>query len=271
LNIYLKDFTVDIFNKQLSIEQMSYLALFYDGLIQIHFPSSFPYSIILNWKLELLNETSLEVMNTLDLSKNPTSTTLNLILPSNSLAFGMHKITFYAKLTLTNISLNFYREISTFQNIIRSGIDIKSIPNGQKSVSIGINQSIKLSPALYSVDSDQLIDIKSLRFKFYCKLVNKTLGLINYVQNNNTSYPDLEMAKTANYLPDDSCFNDTNSFSFNSDKNDELILNKSALKWHQDLNNIFIISTESYAKTYYEILNLIINPGFIQVPVASIR
>jgi hypothetical protein len=220
--------------------------------------------------VETVDQTSFNVISTVSISSNPTALTQSLTLPTNFLQFGLYKITFLANATITTPPVQYFsNESFTYVKIVMSGINLFCLPNGQNNVTIGKLQSYVLSPALYSNDLDQLVDVKTLTYKFYCKVVSKASGFVNYVHSDPT-YPDLDAIKTSNTLPVGSCFNSTNSFWFNAEKN-VLNLNRLALRWYPDMNNMFVVSTQSSGLTYYELLNIKIDPDFNQIPVLSIK
>ena len=87
-----------------------------------------------------------------------------------------------------------------------------------------------------SSDSLGILSMSSLAFKFYCKRVNKTLGL-NVDYWNITGVLNLKKAKIANALSLDSCFNSTSGYSFDSTGN-IMYINSLSLSPSVDFNNI---------------------------------
>ena len=143
---------------------------------------------------------------------NPTLTTAKLGLLKNSLSVGSYKITLkaYAKVyengqTAKSAPAN----DTTYLKVIPTGLRVRALPNALSNVWIGSLQVFKLSPAVYTIDPDKLVSIKTLKFKFYCQLTSSyklnflTLG----------SYTDLETGKSTNSLSADNCFNSDTSKS----------------------------------------------------------
>ena len=56
--------------------------------------------------------------------------------------------------------------------MVPTGINVLVFKYGMQELSFGYEQEIEISPALYSIDYDQLVDINSLSFTFSCRIID---------------------------------------------------------------------------------------------------
>lgn len=117
------------------------------------------------------------------LFNNPTVNYAELVVEPNSLPIGLYKVVYNVKIELSvkiawrsTIGNIFTSELDTYVQIVRSGIVVSSLPNtiggGTVSITRGTKQSIVFNPALYSYDLDNLIAMSSLKFNFYCQVID---------------------------------------------------------------------------------------------------
>jgi hypothetical protein len=117
------------------------------------------------------------------LYNNPTVNYAELVVEPNSLPIGVYKVVYNVKIELSvkvawrsSIGNIYTSELDTYVQIVRSGIVVSSLPNtiggGTVSITRGTKQSIVLSPALYSYDLDGLISMSSVKFNFYCQVID---------------------------------------------------------------------------------------------------
>ena len=105
------------------------------------------------------------------MTANPTAQLPELVLQSNTLAYGLYQFKFQVDLTLSTSQVAMSNSIETFIQIVPSGLNVIAIQNGIQSQLIGYNQAFSLSPANFTVDLDNLILPSSLSFQFYCQTI----------------------------------------------------------------------------------------------------
>ena len=106
------------------------------------------------------------------LQNNPTAYSSGLVIPKNTLDYGLYQITFSIRIALTSDGYIFMNNISTYASIIPTGVVVNALQNGIQSLLIGSNQALTFNPAFYSIDLDNLVSPQSLSFIFYCKTIN---------------------------------------------------------------------------------------------------
>jgi hypothetical protein len=110
----------------------------------------------------------------INLSTNPSYQSTELVIQRNTLAYGLHKFTFKVDITIiigaTNILLS--NEMTTFVEIIPTGLVVLGLEDAVYDTLIGSNQSFNFDPSRYSFDLDDLIASSSFEFKFYCMPIN---------------------------------------------------------------------------------------------------
>ena len=176
----------------------------------ITFTSLQSYFITRNWKVFLVDEASFFILSEIDITSNPTRNSSVLSLNSNYLTYGLYKMSLTVK-TQTS-EMIFEEELTHFVKIIPTGLNIYAFENGIEEFSTGKLQSIKLDPAKYTIDPDLLADPKTLTYKFYCKLVSKSLGYVNYLlsEPNRMDLNSVQMQNISNGI--DSCFQASSNF-----------------------------------------------------------
>lgn len=158
-------------------------------------------------------------MSTISISMagNPTTTTSQFTLPSNTLEYGVYVITVMASLPGCCSSQNF-----TYLSVVPTGIVVLSMPYFYSILQLGVNQSVALSPSVYSFDPDNMVDVSLLSYKFYCQQVDISLSGINYLINNMTNLTDLATGLTGS----DQCFSGTSNSHFLTNFTFSKIFNK---------------------------------------------
>ena len=138
------------------------------------------------------------------LSSNPTSSTAQLVIPANTLSFGIYQFTYqvYALVTSSNTLLSSNIE-SVFVEIVPTGLAVFALANGVSGVMIGYQQVFTLSPGLYSIDFDYLISPSILNYKFYCSTV-----MLNVTSspNNNDDLMTFKMNSSLAMSANKTCF-----------------------------------------------------------------
>ena len=106
------------------------------------------------------------------LSSNPTSTTAQLVIPANTLSYGIYEFTYQlnALVTSSNILLSSNVPI-IYVEIVPTGLAVFALANGVSGIMIGYQQAYTLYPGLYSIDFDYIIAPSILNFTFFCSTV----------------------------------------------------------------------------------------------------
>ena len=112
----------------------------------------------------------IDIVQTIDLKTNPTSTSSELVIPANSLVYGTYEFIFQVNLIVPSMTSGgtFTSTISTYIQIIPTGLAVFALENGISNILIGYGQSQILNPIAYSFDFDNIATISSLAFKYYC-------------------------------------------------------------------------------------------------------
>jgi hypothetical protein len=98
---------------------------------------------------------------------------------------------------MTNDGSVFSNDISTYVQVIPTGLVVNALQNGLQSMLIGSNQTLTFNPAMYSFDMDNFISPQLLEFKFFCQKVNASAMIIG---NIGSSQIDLYQYKMNNSL-----------------------------------------------------------------------
>jgi len=131
------------------------------------------------------------------INNNPTIYSSTLVLQSNTLDYGVYEFKFIVKITMTNDGSVFSNDISTYVQVIPTGLVVNALQNGLQSMLIGSNQTLTFNPAMYSFDMDNFISPQLLEFKFFCQKVNTSAMIIGNIGN---SQIDLYQYKMNNSL-----------------------------------------------------------------------
>jgi hypothetical protein len=159
-----------------------------------------------------MDPATLSLINAIDLSTNPTSTSSELVVKENTLDYGLYKFNLQVVVTYNLVNQITSNLIETFVQIIPTGLAVFAIQNGVSSVLIGSNQVFSLQPSIYTIDMDNIITADKLSFTYYCKTVN--LSDPNSVVNSQTdlmsykSNPNLVMSRNQ------TCFGLNSEFFF---------------------------------------------------------
>jgi len=149
------------------------------------------------------------IIKALDLSKNPSALTGELMFAENALEYGLYEFQF--SINLTSISETFQNSIKTYVRIIPSGVAVLALEKGISEIKIGTNQPFFLRPTVHSYDIDNLVLSNQLDYTYFCRVIRS--NLINQNVQNQT---DLETYKN-NQLSmnrNETCFGLNSKFSF---------------------------------------------------------
>ena len=95
---------------------------------------------------------------------------------------------------MTNDGSVFANDISTYVQVIPTGLVVYALQNGIQSILIGSNQTLIFNPVLYSFDMDNFVSPQLLEFKFFCQKVNSS-AIMENIEN---SHIDLYQYKMNN-------------------------------------------------------------------------
>lgn len=138
----------------------------------ISFYGSSNFTLQNYWTLNEVDPKTLTNLNDVDLSKNPTSKSSELVIKENTLTYGLYKFQYQVIATFNKISEISSNIPETFIKIIPTGLAVFAIQNGVSNILIGSLQSFNLQPSVYSIDFDNLIQPSELNFTYYCKTVD---------------------------------------------------------------------------------------------------
>ena len=152
-----------------------------------------------SWRVFLIDTNDFSTTAEIDLSKNPTAASNEILIYANVLNYGLYMFSFQIKGTLKESS-KIYTQ-NTYIKIIPTGLAIFGLENGVSCTSIGFKQTFVLNPAAFSIDFDYIASFQTLKFDFFCRKIFK-----NQINKN----------ASLQYLNDDSasinlfsCFNST--------------------------------------------------------------
>jgi hypothetical protein len=142
----------------------------------IYFGCNFTYTQINQW---LLNR--VDIVQTIDLTSNPTSNSPELVMKANSLAYGTYEFIYQVNINVPSMNSggSFTSSISTFVQIVPTGLAIFALKNGISTILIGYGQTQVLDPTKYSFDFDNVASISTLSYKYYCVTILTTLSDIS--------------------------------------------------------------------------------------------
>ena len=150
-----------------------------------------------------INRIDLSPILSMDISSNPSSYSSELVIQSNTLDYGMYEIQFQVDITMEDVIFN-STMAKTYVQIIPSGLVVYPFKNGVSNIKIGSQQSLILNPILNSFDFDNLVDISSLKFKFYCKTIHLNSSVME--NNNNLNLLMYKMNNTLQMTSNQTCF-----------------------------------------------------------------
>jgi hypothetical protein len=122
------------------------------------------------------NKTTNQPINTVDLSKNPTSKLSELVIKGNNVDYGFYKFELFVNVTFNVSAMLSSNVVSSYVEVIPGGLAVYAVKNGVSNVLIGSNQEFILQPALYSYDLDDVITADKLSFVFYCQTIGQNFN-----------------------------------------------------------------------------------------------
>ena len=177
-------------------------------LLSIKYSGQYTYTK--RWILNKIDSATHAVLNTIDISNNPSTNLSELFIEENTLAYGLYEVKYEVNVRMAPFThTNFTSYAYSYVNVIPTGLVINGIENGITSLSIGSSQEFYLTPTSYSYDLDGLADFFSLVYKYYCRTIDLNSSLIN-----NSAIIDLYTFKINSSLSIDSnrnCFSSATS------------------------------------------------------------
>ena len=213
-----------------------------------------------SWELIKYDDSTQQYSINIDLSQNPTSSLNELVVHPNTLSYGLYKFNFTIRIQTVNFTK--FNSIQTYIEIIPTGLVIFALPNGISQVLIGSSQSVSLMPSLYSYDIDQIINVSSLIFRFYCKKTNTSSSLVTQ------SYSNQSLIIRNNQ----ECFGQNiNGYTFDINQSSQLNISAKSLSYMgKAISYDFKIETSYMTKIFSQEIRIDIDPSDI-IPLASLR
>jgi hypothetical protein len=142
----------------------------------IYFGCNFTYTQINQW---LLNR--VDIVQSIDLTSNPTSNSPGLVMQANTLAYGTYEFIYQVNINVPGMNSggSFTSSISTYIQIVPTGLAIFALQNGISTILIGYGQTQVLDPTKYSFDFDNVASISTLSYKYYCVTILTSLSAIS--------------------------------------------------------------------------------------------
>ena len=175
---------------------------------------------IRQWTLFFIRESNGDPIRQIDIASNPTSTFNELVVPSNSLIYGLYRFVYKVEMYSNNVDLSaFQEEVDHYVKIVPSGIVVQVFPGGMYKIRRGINQNIVLDPTFYSYDLDSVYPIKNLKFKYYCSIFENGILVKSPKISLDNSIDLVKIKKNFSIYSNYSCFDRADSFFFESNDN----------------------------------------------------
>lgn len=172
------------------------------------------------WFVYTIDRATGNQIGQISLTANPTSAYAELVIDPNTLSYNLYRAVYRVSMTFNSIYTN---EVETFFEVAPAGLVISTLygapGGGTFETSRGIGQSIQLDPVTYSSDIDGVAKISSLKFSFFCQVIdnnvqagypqlfyNQNLDLLT-MKNNFSSNPAIQQLMLSTTTP--SCFSST--------------------------------------------------------------
>ncbi|RNA30190.1 polycystin-1-like isoform X2 [Brachionus plicatilis] len=209
------------------------------------------------WQLYLVNQANGEHISQIDLSGNPTEKNAEIVIRPNTLSYGLYKFVYFTRMTGSNLmGRNFESRIDTYVRVVPTGIVVWGLKGGVAERRLGIEQELEFTPTAFSFDQDSLVSILSLKFKFFCTVVDS--GIVRpYPSRNAREKLDLFSLKNGSHLmtSNTTCFEDPSGFEFGSSGN-SIKISTAYLAYYKTRAYRFMISTEYLGQEYYQEFDL---------------
>ena len=209
------------------------------------------------WQLFLVNEVNGRHISQIDLSNNPTVKNSEIVIRPNTLRYGLYKFVFVVRMVGSNLlGRRFESSIDTYLRVVPTGIVVWGLKGGAAERRLGMNQQLKFSPVEFSFDQDALVSISSLKFKFYCTVVDSGIAR-PYPPKNSREKLDLFSLKNGSYpmSSNTTCFDDFNGYEFDLSANSITIFT-SHLTFYRIRAYRFMIATLYLGQEYFQEFDL---------------
>jgi hypothetical protein len=151
------------------------------------------------WTLFLINPSDGSVNSSVSLTSNQYVNKSELVISANTLNYGLYKFVYTVKMLSNTVDLSpFTGQISTYVQIVPSGITVLGLNGGVNQIQIGLNQTFVIDPTKYSYDSDNKADIKSLNFLYFCNVLDQGVST-GFPTSSQNSMIDLYSFKSGQY------------------------------------------------------------------------
>ena len=152
---------------------------------------------------------------------------------------------------------------STYVQIEPTGIAVSAFKGGINEVRIGIKQRLKMDPVKFSKDFDGLIDMSTLKFNFYCKVMDNEIS-DGYPTKGVGVLKDLTEFTNDELDYDTTCLGKTKDFEI---VDNHLKLQKGSLKYKELRIYRFLITTQLPGfSTLYSLEIDVIVENFLDMP-----
>lgn len=141
---------------------ISSTALFYCNVL---------YEYEYQWTLKKLNPATLESIETIDLSSNPSAKYSEFQILENTLMYGLYQVELRLDVSF-NVTKKLNKTAETFFEVVSMGLNISATKNVISEITIGRRQGYYLEPNVYSIDLDELIGADQMKFLFFCQTLN---------------------------------------------------------------------------------------------------
>ena len=187
-----------------------------DILVSVKLDCSSALSNTKKWSVYKASAKNGQILSELSLSNNPTVFNSEIVVEPNFLSYGLYKFVFSVAMAGPGKSLDAFKsEIEHFVLIRPTGIVVSALYGGVNQVSIGTNQTLKLDPVQYSFDYDSAVAMRSLRFRFYCQVLDKGVGVGYPSRSLNEKLDLLEFKKGGyNMSTNTTCFSSPGNYFF---------------------------------------------------------
>ncbi|CAF0985088.1 unnamed protein product [Brachionus calyciflorus] len=210
------------------------------------------------WTLYKYDELTLNEEEMIEVNSNHKSNDSSFDLSNNNWDYG-----FYKFVLSLDTNLSRFENVTDFTYLkkVPSRLVVRGLANGIESISIARDEILKIDPLNNSFDSDRILNITLLNFKFYCFYVNI-----------NESRPEIEELFDRRDLimeTNNSCFKTSNGYIFENNNN-TLIIKKDALKFDHDKKQLFLITT-IYGTDFFQYLTASIDPKKVPQPIVFLK
>jgi hypothetical protein len=163
------------------------------------------------WTLYSIDSSNGNVLSQVSLAKNKYAFNSELVISENTLDYGLYKFVYTMSMYSAKVDLSqFLAQIETYIQIVPTGLTVLGLYGGSNQVEIGLNQTFEINPMQYSFDNDNVANVRTLNFKFYCNVIDGGIPIgLPYLSKNVMAdlYSLTQIQYSMSY--NSTCFNDT--------------------------------------------------------------